>query len=1355
MYRLSVCLLALLPLSLPAADTGVLPVGKDGQPLNLDFETGTLKDWTPTGDAFNDQPVKGDTIHPRRGDMHSGHQGQYWIGTYERKGDKPTGTLTSVPFKVTHPWASFLVGGGPWPETCVELILVPQNEVFYRASGLEEEDMKREVVDLSKFVGKEIQIRLVDKHTGHWGHLNFDDFRFHQAKPDFPPRPKREAPPPPDVYKNAGLPPEKAAAAMTVPEGFNVTLFAGEPDVMQPIAFAIDDRGRLWVAEAFMYPKRYPSKGPLLPEAERKKGDRIVIFEDTDGDGKFDKKTTFIEGLNLVSGLEVGFGGVWVGAAPYLMFIPNKDDKPGEIQILLDGWDAVSDTHETLNTFTWGPDGWLYGCHGVFTRSMVGKPGTPEKDRTLLNCGVWRYHPTKHVFEVFAEGTSNPWGLDYNAQGEFFIEACVIPHCFHMIQGGRYLRQAGPHVNPYTYADIGTIADHLHYVGPNPHGGNNRSDSAGGGHAHCGLMCYLGGAWPEQYKGQLFMGNIHGKRINMDILHPKGSGYVASHGKDFLLANDEWARFINLKYGPDGNVYLIDWYDKQACHLPQPEVWDRTNGRIYKISYKGTKPLTGIDLQKASDFELANYQLYDNEWYARHARRILQERHSGPNATAKEKETDTVARRLIEFTTNKDPAKRLRALWALNAIGYVSELANETDAAVRAWAIRLWVEDAAVGNMARPLAIEPLVRAAKDDPSPLVRRTIASELQRLKPKARAEVLAALLSHADDAGDFNLPLMYWYALEPLAGEDPRAALELAVYGRVPTLVQFVARRIATTANKDENEVLAAALGRAAAEDRPEVALLMLRGMAEGYTGRKGVPAPTGWDAVADKLAKLESAEARSLATGISITFGDQRAFAAMRKVLADTKAPLPDRQHALAALIGGRDKDLAPILLKLVAEPALRGAAIRALAGFDDPKTPAVVLADWKSYSADERRDVLNTLVSRPAYADALLDAIGDKRIEPTQVSADIVRAMRNLKNDQLAAKITTVWGTIRDTPADRRKLIAQWKNKLFVNQTGDLMLGRAIFAKTCQNCHTLYGVGGKIGPDITGSNRNNLDYIVENVFDPSAVIPKEYAQTVLNLQNGRTITGIIKGENGNAYTVQTPNEVLVINKGDVDELKPSNVSMMPDDQLNPFSEKEVRALFAYLRHNEQVPMLATEENAKEFFNGKDLTGWHGDPKLWSVENGEIVGKTTGLKKNEFLMSTLAAENFRLSLKVKLVPNAGNSGVQFRSEGLPDGEMKGPQADIGVGWWGKLYEENGRAILENAGGEKFVKVDDWNDYLIEAVDGNVKLTINGHVCCDRKNDEKLSRRGIFGLQLHAGGAQEVRYKEMKLEVLPKK
>src|SRR5947209_9558546 len=207
---------------------GVLPLGADGKPLNFDFETGTLKDWTAEGDAFKGQPVKGDTVARRRDDMKSQHQGDYWIGTYENDGDKPQGTLPSVPFRVTHPWASFLVGGGPWPETCVELVRADTKEVFSRTSGAEEENLRRVAVDLRPHQGKEIFIRLVDRHTGHWGHINFDDFRFHADKPNVPER-KAAAPlPAPDQYKFAGLPPEKAAEAMTVPEGFTVKLFAGE-----------------------------------------------------------------------------------------------------------------------------------------------------------------------------------------------------------------------------------------------------------------------------------------------------------------------------------------------------------------------------------------------------------------------------------------------------------------------------------------------------------------------------------------------------------------------------------------------------------------------------------------------------------------------------------------------------------------------------------------------------------------------------------------------------------------------------------------------------------------------------------------------------------------------------------------------------------------------------------------------------------------------------------------------------------------------------------------------------------------------------------------------------------------------
>jgi putative membrane-bound dehydrogenase-like protein len=1331
---LTIVVLALRAVPAPAAEeppVGVLPTGADARPLNLDFETGTLKDWTAEGEAFKGQPIKGDTVATRRGDMKSQHQGEFWIGGYELHGDRPQGTLTSVPFKVTHRWASFLVGGGPYDTTCVELVRTDTGAVFSRTSGTEEENLRRMLIDLGPLQGKEIFIRLVDRHSGHWGHVNFDDFRFHSRKPTFPERPGAVASP--DVYKYAGLPPEKAAAAMTVPEDFRVQLFAGEPDVHQPIALCLDDRGRVWVAEAYSYPIRRPDK-----EAK----DRIVIFEDTDGDGHFDKRTVFMEGLNLVSGLEVGFGGVWIGAAPYLLFVPVKEgeDQPaGPARILLDGF-GYHDTHETLNTFSWGPDGWLYGCHGVFTHSRVGKPGTPGAERVPINAGIWRYHPRRHVFEVFAHGTSNPWGLDFDDRGQAFCECCVIPHCFHVIQGARYLRQAGEHFNPHTYADIGTIADHLHWQGANPWAGNERSDSQGGGHAHCGTMIYLGGAWPAEYRGRMFMGNIHGRRLNVDLLRPTGSGYVASHGKDFLLANDAWARFINMRYGPDGNVYLIDWYDKQACHVPNPGVWDQSNGRIYKISYRGSK-LVHADLRKLSDRELVQLQLHPNDWYVRHSRRILAERGGSPDVHA--------ALDKIAFG-HPDETRRLRGLWALHVSGGLNEdrIRNglsDASAHVRAWTIQLALESGPVSAELR----ERLANLARTDPAQVVRLYLASGVQRLPLSQRWEILRGLLGHAEDATDHNLPLMYWYAAEPLAAEDAGRALALALEARVPPVLGFMARRIASEATPGAVATVTSALDK---NDKPEAEKALLRGLQDGLQGRRQVAMPPAWSRVANRLLRSPDAEVRSRGSALAVTFGDRAAFAEMRRVLTAADADPADRQQALASLLAARDRDLASVLQRLVSDPNLRGAALRGLAAYDDPRTPAVILGAYRSYKSDEKRDALNTLASRPAYGRALLDALAAAKVPAADVYADVVRQLRNLRDAGLDRRVAEVWGVVRATPKERQQQIARYRQMLTAAAPApDLSLGRAIYARTCGQCHTLFGAGGKVGPDITGSNRANLDYLLENILDPSAVIPKEYAATVIELKSGRFVTGIVRGETAAALTVVTANETLMVPRDEIESRRNSDTSMMPEDQLKPMSDAEVRALIAYLQSPRQAPILATADTAKEFFNGKDLSGWVGDPKLWRVENGEIVGKSPGRNKNDFLRSELAAADFRLSLKVKLLPNKENSGIQFRSEALADGEMRGPQADVGEGWWGKLYEESARGLLWDRSGENHVKKDDWNSYEILAVGSRVRTWINGQLCVDL-DDPRIARRGIFGLQIHAGGPMEVRFKDLRLEVL---
>lgn len=1353
---------------------GVLPVGRNGKPVNTDFEAGDLRDWTATGDAFTKQPVEGDLIHARRPDMRSLHVGRFWIGGYEIVQDAGMGTLTSVPFKVTQPWAAFRIAGGGYENTRVELVRADTNQVFFKTTAFDPqkfqqqnngaEEMRPVVVDLKPQMGQEIYIRVVDQQQGHWAHLNFDDFKFYAARPEFPDEYKPVtdglkqlgAPSPAvplDVVKHAGLSPEDAAKEMTVPPGFKVSLFAGEPDVTQPIAMAIDDRGRLWIAEAYSYPIR-------VPEAEAK--DRILIFEDTDGDGKFDKRKVFTEGLNLVSGMEVGFGGVWVGAAPYFMFIPDKngDDTPdGPPQILLDGWGS-QDTHETLNSFNWGPDGWLYGCHGVFTHSRVGKPGTPDGDRIPINAGIWRYHPIKHTFEVFAQGTSNPWGVDFNERGQAFLTACVIPHLYHVIQNARYERQAGQHFNPYTYDDIKTIAVHRHYISGNPHAGNGRSDSAGGGHAHAGAMLYLGGSWPEKYRDQIFMNNIHGARINQDALSQKGSGYVGNRAPDFLLANDTWSQILYLTYGPDGSVYMIDWYDKNQCHHGNTAGHDRTNGRVFKVSYVGedaaARPNTpqSVDLKKLSNEQLVEQLANHNDWHARHARRILQERAADRSG---EHKFDASVEKLkaIALNPNDKEPHRLRALWALHSISALDEttlhkcLLSDNEY-VRAWSIQLACENGRPGDV----ILAKFKSLAESDKSPVVRLYLASAVLRLPVPDRAGLIANLVTHGEDADDHNLPLLYWYASESLVHDHVDQAIHVYEQARIPLVRLFLVRRLSHTGDpKILARVIETALGKAAGDGER---LAILNQMIEGLKGRRQVEMPATWPEAFAKLSVSPDIAVRSKAFGLTLTFGDPKAILHQRSVLMDDKQPASVRLDALNSLVSINAPDLAPSLQALIKQPDLQQAAIKSLAGFDDPKTPGLLLAALPDLPADARRTAFGTLASRPAYGLELLKAVEDKRLAAVDLSADTIRQLRNLKQREIDQLIQNVWGAVRDTPEEKLKEIARLKDMLAAvpkpENRPDVALGRTLFAKNCQQCHTLFAVGAKIGPDLTGSNRANVDYVLSNIVDPSAVIGKDYQAHIITTMSGRVLTGLIRNEDDTALTLVTATETIVLPKNEIDERVVSAKSMMPEDVVRQLSERDLRSLVAYLATPQQTQLLATVDTLKYFFNGKDLTGWRGDPELWSVQDGQIIGRTTGLNHNEFLRSELIAGDYHFACDVLLVRNEGNSGIQFRSEELPNGEVKGYQADIGAGWWGKLYEEHGRALLWSQSGEAHITPGEWTHYEIEAVGPHVKTWLNGKLSVDL-DDPPGAKTGIIAFQLHSGGATEVRFKNLELKLIP--
>ncbi len=563
------------------------------------------------------------------------------------------------------------------------------------------------------------------------------------------------------------LSPSEAVAKMDIPEDFEVSIFVAEPDIGEPIAFTFDSRGRLWVVENYNYVSRRSHKEEILS--------RIQIFEDTDSDGVFDTKKLFSDKIKFASGIAVGFGGVYLGSPPELLFIPDADgdDVPdGKPEVLLDGW-GIQDRHETLNSFIWGPDGWLYGCQGVFTSSLVGRPGTPKEDRTFMDAGIWRFHPVKKEFEIFARGLSNPWGFDFNDVGHGFATCCVIPHLFHVVQGGVYQKQSKKHVSPYVYDDIKTIRDHTHLS------------------AHGGARFYLADTFPAKYRDQLFMCNIHEHAVLTDVMERKGSSYVGKHGEDFMPVNDlAWVGF-SVEVGPDGGVYILDWHDTDICgnKINFPD-----SGRVYRIMPKGAKKIARPNVGALSDLALVALQDHANDWYVRRARVELHAR------TAAGKLDHAAVHKALDnlFAQARTSGKRLRALWAMHVTGrfagdqqagLIALLAHD-DEYIRSWTVQLLCEKSKPSEKARARFLE----LARTDPSPVVRLYLASALRRLPMAQRWPILGELAKHEEDIEDPNIPRVLWLALEPMVILHPEKALATAMQGNIPHLQESVARRM---------------------------------------------------------------------------------------------------------------------------------------------------------------------------------------------------------------------------------------------------------------------------------------------------------------------------------------------------------------------------------------------------------------------------------------------------------------------------------------------------------------------------------------------------------------------------------
>jgi putative membrane-bound dehydrogenase-like protein len=969
--------------------------------------------------------------------------------------------------------------------------------------------------------------------------------------------------------------PDEVVKTAKLPPGFVLSVFAAEPDVQNPIAITTDERGRLWVAE------NYSWAGGGAGGFDGEQRDRIVVLEDSDGDGKHDKRTVFWDSAKKLTSVEVGFGGVWAICLPNLLFIPdaNRDDIPDSApQIVLDGMNEGSVGHTPANGLKWGPDGWLYGRHGIQATSSIGKPGSGESQRIKINTGVWRYHPTRGAVETVMHGMTNSWGHDFDQNGEQFVINTVIGHLWHLVPGSHTRRMYGIDLNPHTYHLVEQAADHVHWDtgeswGDVRKGVTDKTSAAGGGHAHIGLMIYQGDNWPEQYRNRVYTLNLHGMRINSDVLERQGAGYTAHHGPDLCFLRDPWFRGMDLITGPDSGVFIADWSDTGECH--DHDGVHRTSGRIYKLTHGQPKPVKALDLTKQSTEDLVKQQLQANVWWPRQARRVLAER------TAKGRnQPEIVAAREQAIKLIKSDIKReqrLRLMETLYALGATTAefqgLPASKDEHENAVRLRMLIEvcnDDLVNQ--EKLLEQVLLQTAKSDPSGLVQLYVASALQRLPVDRRWAIADELALKAEFANDRMYPLMVWYGIEAAVPRDPAKAVALAKSSKIPLVTECIARRLTLEIERDPATV--DKLVELAVANEATFGPSIIAGMALALNGWQKAKAPAGWAQAADKFAKVDSADLKRHLQGLGVVFGDGRALEELRKLVTDGGAEAESRRQALRALLTGKPADYVPTLFNLLGDKAVNLEAIRGLAQYDNADTPKQILNRTGIYGVPERAEMINTLVSRPAYAKALLAALRNKQVATSEITAFHARQIRAFEDEALTKELTELWGDVRVTATEKRLLMEQLKSQLTASASAhpNLSAGRAVFQKTCANCHVLYGVGRKLGPDITGSNRKNIDYLLENIVDPSASVGADFRAVTVVLESGRVLNGVISEQNERTLTLQTAQEPVTLDRKQIDEIKQTSLSIMPDGLLQNLSPEQIRDLFGYLMSIEQVSL---------------------------------------------------------------------------------------------------------------------------------------------------------------------------------------
>jgi putative membrane-bound dehydrogenase-like protein len=1068
------------------------------------------------------------------------------------------------------------------------------------------------------------------------------------------------------------LSPDEERKSFRLPKGFEARLFASEPDIANPVAMTWDEKGRLWVLELYEY--------PLGAKPGSKGRDRVKILEDTDGDGKVDKVTVFAEGFSLATGLAVGRGGVFVGEAPHLWFLEDTDGDgvADRKTAVLDGF-GLEDRHELLNGFNWGPDGRLYFTHGVFTHSKVVDPDHPGAP-VEITAGVARLDTPTRRLEVFAEGTSNPWGVDFDGRGNAFVSACVIDHFFHLAPGGLYERQAGQAPYPYAYEYLPSVVDHLHHMA-----------------AYAGVCIYEGDQWPAEWRGEALMGNIHQNALNHDHLTVKGSSFNASKRDDFLTTSDGWFMPVSTQVGQDGSVWIMDWYDKYPCYQnanADPNGVDLERGRIWRIVWVGDEPgkpvpthPSGMDLGKLSPTELVGVLRDPNVWRRRMAQRVLSWRPDRALATAQ----------LVTLAFAAGPVEpRLAAFWTLGSAGLLDEnlldrAAADPEPALRQWAARFTGDR----SLVPPPAGERLIRLASD-PEVTVRSAAASACRQHvsgaltvntpppvdeDPKIVYRAVAALIQASKAGDDRTLDFLVWTAAEPLIASRPDHALGwLRDHGAesLPLSAEIARKTIRRLCDFQDAAHLELVIGFLSGEPAPsnEILRAALGGLMEGQRGRNFRPTtpttPTG--ALLAKLQASADVGVVSKARELGALWGDASSARALLNIAADSKAAESDRIRAiqtarLAKVEGAADAFLA------IARSGPEGVQIEAIraaadSGGEDPGPR--LLALWNNVGAAPRRALLDTLASRPTTALELLDAVTKGAIKTGDLPPTVIRSLATHRDGMVKSAAAAAFGRFHASGEDKLRLIAQ-KRRAVSTGPIDLAAGREIAKRTCLICHKFFGEGANVGPDLTGVGRSSLDALLHNVINPNEIVGKGYENVEIETKDGRTLSGrMVENDGSRVRILMAGPAEEVVSKAEIKDLRVGENSVMPEG-LEQMPDADFRNLIWYILAPPQEGRELTPDRKRELMGGAE-TGAVAPPlrpdgesvALWSpgweVASADRGGEPLKLPEHAGRRNVLATFPFdsrrAASIARAIVPpTAGASFATFAVAASATGEWE--------------------------------------------------------------------------------------------------